>query len=142
MKIKYHLTRTLVNLSLTFLLLTVSTVAFSQNQSKVLNQFKLRMEKTDKGIEIHSLEGSAWSNLSFSLSDNQQQAVDEYGMAELDKSTGNDPKLADFLFTISESKNRVILKGIQGTAWKELSFTLSRGQEQTIDQLGMIEKLH
>jgi len=42
-----------------------------------------------------------------------------------------------YLFTITQKKNQVYLTGIKGTAWKELSFTLSSDKNLTINQFGM-----
>ena len=76
--------------------------------------------------------------MSFSLNNERPQAIDEYGMTELNKSTSNkDANLADFLFTITKTKNGVELKGINGTSWKTLSFSLATNVRQAIDQDGM-----
>ncbi len=89
-------------------------------------------------FQMKSLSGSAWLDLSFSLNNNNPQAVDEYGMTELGKvSKLKDANLADFLFTITKTKEGLELKGIEGTAWKELSFNLRKGSKQAIDQFGM-----
>jgi hypothetical protein len=64
--------------------------------------------------------------------------VDEYGMTELKNVSENkDEKLADFLFTITKTENGIELKGIEGTAWAELKFSLDENQKQAIDQFGM-----
>lgn len=61
-------------------------------------------------------------------------------MTQLDRvSSIKDSKLADYLFTITKTKNRIALTGIEGTAWKELSFTLPKSGNQKIDQFGMTE---
>ena len=82
--------------------------------------------------------GSAWLDLSFSLNNDRPQAVDEYGMTELKNVSENkDEKLADFLFTITKTENGIELKGIEGTAWTELKFSLAENKKQAIDQFGM-----
>ncbi len=68
------------------------------------------------------------------------QAIDQYGMPELGKaSSGNNSKLADFLFTIAKTEQGFVLKGIDGTAWTDLSFSLVENGKQAIDQFGMTE---
>ncbi|MCZ4223246.1 hypothetical protein [Pedobacter rhodius] len=135
MKIKFKSINVLVQSSLAVMLLLV-TSSFTQTPSE-LQEFKMTIRNTDKGLELQSLKGSAWTNLSFTINNHHPQAVDEYGMTEIDKSTGNDPKLADFLFTIAKTKDSVILKGVKGTAWKELTFSLAKGESQQVDQMGM-----
>jgi hypothetical protein len=59
-------------------------------------------------------------------------------MTHIDKvSTDKDPKLADFLFTVTKTKDGIALQGIEGTAWKELRFPLQNNRKLSIDQFGM-----
>ena len=59
-------------------------------------------------------------------------------MTRLDNvSSSKDSNLADFLFTITRTNNRIELKGIEGTAWTDLRFSLSEDKKQAIDQNGM-----
>jgi hypothetical protein len=59
-------------------------------------------------------------------------------MTKLEKnSSDKDANLADFLFTISKTENGIILKGIEGTAWTDLTFSLVEDGRQAIDQFGM-----
>ena len=88
---------------------------------------------------MKSLKGSAWVETSFKIKNYVPQAIDEYGMTELKKvSSKKDSNLADFLFTITRTEDGIVLKGIEGTAWSDLSFSLAENGKQTIDQLGMI----
>lgn len=109
--------------------------------STELQDFEITIEKTDRGIQMQSSNGSAWLDLSFTLSPDTPQAIDEWGMTGLDDmSADKDPRLADYLFTISYSTSgKISLTGLEGTAWKELSFTLPENGKQAINQFGMIE---
>ncbi|RYG05240.1 MAG: hypothetical protein EOO02_04230 [Chitinophagaceae bacterium] len=103
-----------------------------------LKKFKIIIEKNASGIMLKSLKGSAWEKLSFSLDDDRPQAVDGMGMTTFKKdATGRYASAQDFLFTITKTKEGILLKGVKGTAWKELSFTLLNNQPQAIDQNGM-----
>ncbi len=51
-----------------------------------LPEFKIVIEKTDDRLTMQSIEGSAWTDLSFSLAYDEPQPVDEYGMTELNGS--------------------------------------------------------
>lgn len=103
-----------------------------------LKEFKIIVERTDSGIKLESVKGSAWTDLSFTLINNEPQAIDEYGMTKLGEvSDKKDPELADYLFTISETEDGVILKGIEGTAWEKLDFYLPKGAREAINQSGM-----
>ena len=120
------------------LFLTGTAELIAQNKTAELKDFKLIIEKTDNGIKMRSEKGSAWIDLSFSLNNYRPQAVDEYGMTDLKKVSENkDEKLADFLFTITKTENGIELKGIEGTAWTELKFSLADNKQQAIDQFGM-----
>ena len=84
-------------------LVTLSSEIIAQEQgSPDLKDFKITIEKTDNGLEMHSSEGSAWINLSIKLAKDTPQAIDEYGMTGLDNVSPNkDSNLAEFLFTIT-----------------------------------------
>ncbi|MGE4590090.1 MAG: hypothetical protein AB7E34_11045 [Acidaminococcaceae bacterium] len=108
--------------------------------NSALKSFEITIEMTDKGLKMHSSEGSAWIDLSFSLTADKPQAIDEYGMTSVGQvNSEKDPKLADYLFTITDTKDGITLAGIEGTAWKVLNFTLSDNGKQTINQFGMTD---
>ncbi|RZK16199.1 MAG: hypothetical protein EOO43_14755 [Flavobacterium sp.] len=139
MKTKLTFTSLLTKLLFATFFLTLCTELTAQNQgSSNMKDFKITLEKTDNGLKLQSLKGSAWINLSFSLPNDKPQTIDEYGMTTLDKvSTNIDASLADYLFTVTKTKDGIKLIGLAGTAWKELSFTLPQNGQQTIDQFGM-----
>jgi hypothetical protein len=135
LKFKKLITNTLIAV---FILTASSELIAQEKKSDNLKSFKVVVEKTDNGIKMQSVEGSAWVDLSFSISNDRPQAVDEYGMTELNKiSSDKDSNLADFLFTITKTENGIVLKGIEGTAWTDLSFSLLKNGKQAIDQFGM-----
>lgn len=139
MKTKLNFRKLIPNLLIALFFLTASSELFAQEKKSTdLKDFKIVVEKTDNGIKMQSVEGSAWIDLSFSINNDRPQAIDEYGMTELNKiSSKKDTNLADFLFTITKTENRIILKGIEGTAWTDLSFSLVENRKQAIDQFGM-----
>jgi hypothetical protein len=135
LKFKKLITNTLIAV---FILTASSELIAQEKKSDNLKSFKVVVEKTDNGIKMQSVEGSAWVDLSFSISNDRPQAVDEYGMTELNKiSSDKDSNLADYLFTITKTENGIVLKGIEGTAWTDLSFSLLKNGKQAIDQFGM-----
>lgn len=121
-----------------FLALSMSSKLMAQdNKTEDIKPFKIVVEKTQKGIKLLGVKGTAWKDMSFSINDYQPQTIDEYGMAVLDNvSDKKDEKLADFLFTIIKTKEGIELKGMEGTAWTNLSFSLSKNQKEAIDQNG------
>ncbi|NKI25495.1 hypothetical protein HCG49_02840 [Arenibacter sp. 6A1] len=140
MKATLKFTRAMLNLLIAVFVLTGSCTLIAQEKKTTeFKDFKIVVEKTEKGIKMASVKGSAWIDLAFNINNNQPQAIDEYGMTELDNiSSDKDTNLADFLFTVSKTDDGIALKGIEGTAWKELSFSLSENEKQGIDQFGMV----
>ncbi|MFK5981595.1 MAG: hypothetical protein QM499_01680 [Flavobacteriaceae bacterium] len=139
MKKKMNFRKLITNSLIAVFILTASSKLIAQEKkSNGLKNFKVVVEKTDNGIKMQSVEGSAWIDLSFTTNNDKPQAIDEYGMTELNKiSSKKDSNLADFLFTITKTENGIVLKGIEGTAWTDLSFSLLENEKQTIDQFGM-----
>ena len=139
MKAKLNFTRPMLNLLIALFVLTASSKLIAQEKTSTdLKDFKVVVEKTENGIKMQSVKGSAWIDLSFSINNDKSQAIDEYGMTELNNvSSKKDSNLADFLFTITKTEKGIILKGIEGTAWTDLSFSLLENGKQAIDQFGM-----
>lgn len=139
MKTRFKFKKLITNTLIAIFILTASSELIAQEKkSDNLNSFKVVVEKTNNGIKMQSVEGSAWVDLSFSISNDRPQAIDEYGMTELNKiSSDKDSNLADFLFTITKTENGIVLKGIKGTTWTDLSFSLLKNGKQAIDQFGM-----
>lgn len=126
---------------ITLLLAATYTFTIAQdNRSSDLKPFKIILEKTENGIALKSLMGCAWNSLSFSIGYDEIQAIDEYGLTKLtDASPAKDSTVAHFLFTITKTNDGIILNGIEGTTWTELSFTLLQNEKQAIDQFDMTE---
>ena len=138
MKTKMNFKRPISVILMALFCLTAKSELIAQEKKAELKDFKVIVEKTDNGIKMKSEKGSAWIDLSFSFNNDQPQAVDEFGMTELKNVSENkDEKLADFLFTITKTENGIELKGIEGTAWTELKFSLAENKKQAIDQFGM-----
>lgn len=138
MKTKLNFKRPFLTLILALLFLTTTSHLIAQEKKADLKDFKIIVENTDNGVKMKSNKGSAWIDLSFNLND-QPQAVDEYGMTELKNVSENkDKNLADFLFTITKTESGIQLKGIEGTAWTELKFSLTDNKKQAFNQFGMI----
>ena len=142
MKVKLNFSRPILNLFIAVLFFTAGpALTARENNTPDLKDFKIVIEKTDTGIKMKGLEGSAWLDVSFSLNNYRPQAVDEYGMTALNAVSSNkDSGLADFLFTVTKTENGIELKGIEGTAWTELYFSLAENEKQAIDQNGMITR--
>jgi len=139
MKTKLNFNQIILNLlSIVFFLAASSNLTAQEKKTIDLKDFKIIVEKTYNGIKMKSVEGIAWIDLSFNLENDQTQAIDEYGMTEVNKvSSKKDSNLADFLFTITKTYNGIKLKGIEGTAWLDLSFSLTKNKKQAFDQYGM-----
>jgi hypothetical protein len=73
--------------------------------------------------------------------ESQSQSIDQFGMNTEQRIEKNkDKNLADFLFSITKTKEGISLVGIKGTSWKELSFSCPEdGCKQLIDENGMTD---
>lgn len=141
MKTKSTSNNLLINALIVIFLISTSFRLSAQNQDTTnLKDFKIVIENTDTGIKMQSLKGCAWIDLSFGLKNYNTQYIDEYGMTEKEKlSDQNDTTLANFLITLTKTKDGITLQGIEGTAWKELKFSFAKNGRQVIDQFGMVE---
>ena len=105
-----------------------------------LPSFTITLESTPNGVKLVSPDGSAWRELTFTLHKNKPQTIDEFGMSErLKEISANNADPAAYKITITKTNEGIQLTGIKGTAWKELSFTLSPDRKVRINQLGMAD---
>ena len=133
---KLNLKKTVNNLLIGAIMLTAFQNVLAQE--KILKEFKIIIEKTNDGIKMNSLNGSAWIDLKFNINNNQVVAIDEFGMTKLNKvSTLKNQNLTSFLFTITKTNKGILLKGIEGTKWTGLSFELIENGRKAINQFGM-----
>ena len=140
MKTKLNFKQLIIDVLIVVFVLTASSELLAQEKKSTdLKDFKVLVEKTDNGIKMICENGCAWKELTYSINDYKPQAIDEYGMTELNKnSLDKDSNLTDFLFILTKTEKGIKLKGIEGTARTDLSFSLSKNKQKAIDQLGMI----
>ena len=141
MKTKLNFRWLFLQMLIAYFMIAMRSESMTQGQNSTdFKAFKITIEKTADGLRLQSLEGSAWIDLSFDIKNYNPQAIDEYGMTRLGKvSKIKDPNLADYLFTITKTQDGITLKGIEGTAWKEVTFSLQNNAKQSIDQFGMVQ---
>jgi len=114
----------------------------NKEKSTDLMPFKIIVETTDNEIQLKCESGCAWKELTFASNDmNKIQAINQLGMTQLNKDNiSNDSDLANFLITLEKTEKGIKLKGIKGSSWTDLSFSLPIGKKQIINELGMINE--
>lgn len=102
------------------------------------SKFTIVVEASRTEMILHCPSGCAWERLSYTLNDRtRNQAIDEFGMTKLEEvNLEKDDKLANFLFTIEPTANGFSLKGLEGTAWTDLSFSVGLNQKRAFNQFG------
>ncbi|MFK5889735.1 MAG: hypothetical protein QM486_03260 [Flavobacteriaceae bacterium] len=140
MNTKLNIKGFISNLLIAVFILTASSVLTAQKKKlNDLKHFIIIIENTENGIKMQNIQGCAWLDLTFSFINNPR-AIDEYGMTKSNKAPSykhKDANLANFLFTVKKTKKGVVLKGIKGTAWTDLSFSLAKNEKKAIDEYGM-----
>ncbi|MEZ5044664.1 MAG: hypothetical protein R2828_32510 [Saprospiraceae bacterium] len=126
-----------VALIATWLLLTLNTALNAQKANEELKDFKITIERSDNEIIMKCSEGCAWLDLTYENKD-EFQAINEFGMTEIkEDQSDNNENLPKLLITVAKTDNGISLKGLKGTAWTDLSFSLRNSQRRMIDQFGM-----
>ena len=135
-----NITRHLTLFSVLLTVMLIGTSAFSTRNSD-LKEFKIELQSTKNGLKLIGQKGTAFKELAFTLRDNVQQGIDEFGMTipETKKNTTDD-NLVDFEFTIEKINSEYVLVGKKGTAWTRLSFTFSQNNKAIVDQRGVTVK--
>ena len=135
-----NITRHLSLFSALLTILLMGTSAFSTCNSD-LKEFKIEFQSTKDGLKLIGQKGTAFKELTFTIRDNVQQGIDEFGMTIPETNTNTtDDNLADFEFTIEKLNKEYVLIGKKGTAWTRLSFTFSPNNRAIVDQSGVTVK--
>jgi hypothetical protein len=139
MKTSFYPFKIFLHLTVTVLILG-STSLIAQDEPEEVAKFKISIESSKKAIKLVCLQGCNWKELHYrTTSANILQAVNQYGMTDLTQREVMQSEGANyFLFTIETSENTISLKGIEGTAWKELSFSCNDLQcKRIVDAFGV-----
>ena len=129
----------LTMLGLLVLIFSSFSISAKTNKEKAESEFLILVETTKDGIKLTSEKGCAWKELIVKVSPYVPKTIDQFGMVP----SGSDSKikdstLSDFRFIIKKTNNGVVLDGILGTAWTNLSFSCKSGNcAQYIDFSGM-----
>lgn len=106
--------------------------SFAQTKSKeTLSDFNIAVSFTEKGIQFEAAKGCAWTKLNFDSI--KQEGIDNFGMNDTDTPT----KKTTFYFTVERTKTGLKLKGLKGTAWKELSFVVKSHKKYQLTASGV-----
>lgn len=124
--------------SLLFCSVPAMTLAQSDGPPEV-SDFTLVLETSEETIHLTCKNGCAWTELTFSAAvGDAPQGVDQYGMTPLSRPQSRQQAgLANFVVTIKQTEDGVSLKGVEGTAFKTLTFGPVPEDGQAVDQYGM-----
>ncbi|MCZ8020509.1 MAG: hypothetical protein O9302_08305 [Cyclobacteriaceae bacterium] len=133
-------TQTKMRVAFLSVLLLVFTSASSLNLIEFNNgKFVIELEKTETGLKLIGVKGTAFKELTFSLRDKYKQRIDEYGMVMKETSAnGVDANLADFEFSIEKINNEYHLVSKKGTGWEQLKFTFSINNKAELNESGIL----
>ena len=110
---------------------------YNQESSELVD-FEILVTNTKNGIKLNCIDGCAWRELEFTLVNEHRQLLDAFGMSTNSKNEKiKGENFSAFLISLQKTNGELILKGIRGTAWTDLSFTLIARKVQTIDQFGV-----
>ncbi len=112
-------------LILTLVVALIYSFCPAQNDETELRSFEIIIRVSNDNFVLESKKGSAWKKLTFS-NEKIPHAIDEFGMTKLidgqNSRKRSDEQLADFTFSLRREDDKIILKSMQGSAWKELSY--------------------
>lgn len=110
----------------------------AQNNDPSKSDFLIDINNTDNKVVFKCYKGCAWKELSYKSATWKDPIwIDQYGINSTSEQFSSDPSLIEFKFYLAKTEDKVFLKGVKGTAWVNLNFTLPDKEKQAINQLGM-----
>lgn len=118
----------------------VFSTSIAQNSIDAeLQDFVVVIETSDKEVKLTCKEGCAWEELTIKKKDfGVDQAIDATGKTTISKHNSESNAEKGFLFTIKKNAANIVLQGIEGTKWEELTYSCTGARcLQTLNQFGM-----
>lgn len=117
----------------------LSMTLAQSDETPEVSDFTMVLETSDEAVHLKCKNGCAWKKLTFSAAvGDAPQGVDQYGMTPLPRKQSKEQSdLANFVVTIKRTEDGVSLEGVEGTAFKTLTFGPVPDDGQAIDQNGM-----
>jgi hypothetical protein len=107
------------------------------NNNSNLKNFEFQISRINHGLRLESMIGSNWTELDLNLPNDQLQLINKSGLVK-SNNIGGIKNSQDFLISIQKTEKEIFLKGLSGTGWVELSFTLSENGKQKVNENGMV----
>lgn len=132
----------LTMLGISILIFSSFCISAKTCKEKAESEFLILVETTKDGIKLTSEKGCAWKELVVKVNSYVPRTIDQFGIVTSGSDSNiKDSTLSDFRFVIKKTNNGVVLDGISGTAWTNLSFSCESGNcAQYIDFSGMSSK--
>jgi hypothetical protein len=120
-----------------FFLMTSNMTLTAQKTNQQIKHFNITMERSNNKIVMKCSEGCSWKDLSYE-NDQDFQTINEFGMTNIDDDQADNNE--SFLIKITKTDSEIKLKGLKGTVWTDLSFSLTNSQIAIIDEKGVINR--
>lgn len=109
-------------------------VTAQSKEGNELSDFTIDVATSQDEVFLTCSKGCAWKTLTFNLFEYANpQAVNFFGMTQLNSEESDNDSEKDFLFTVRRVGDKIQLQGIRGLAWSSLSFI----PEGTVNQFGV-----
>ncbi len=107
----------LMPILLIFLICFITPNLYASNNHKEY-EFKILIEKTMEGkIFLTCIDGCEWDNLEYNES-NEPKVINQEGFTSEDNKDES-----DFLISITPIRHGMVIEGLKGTRWRELTFS-------------------
>ena len=110
-------------LIIVLLFFMVSSVYAQQNEPK----FEIKFFNVRGSIGLICDKGCSWKSLSIKTDD---FLINQHGM--VNKLNNEDINNSDFLLSLEKKGNKLYLKALKGTQWKELTFKLPKDKTKPV----------
>ncbi len=99
------------------------------------NLFLVTAEIKGNTIELKCESGCRWSQIEIER-EGKAQIINDFGFSE-----GNTLQTDIFTFSVSQIGSEITLKGLKGTIWNNLRFSLAENKKQAFNQFGIVDTL-
>lgn len=112
-------------------------ILFSLNfdSANELAAFNIEMKRSGNLVKMKCNEGCNWTDLKFSLGEDQTWVINEFGVHI--KSGYHHEDEISFAFEVMNAKDGLKFESIKGTAWKELKYGIKPSRLMYLNSTGV-----
>lgn len=125
--------------SVALIMLVVSSTNAQNKVRETFTPLAIDIDLSDTKVNLKCTTGCDWKTLSFSSENNSIQWVDATGLIKENTVSSINNNLSPFKISFQKIGDKLLLKSLKGTAWREVPLIATARFTMQINEFGFIQ---